>query len=353
MNYDILQIHNDIIQKFYKENENLSKYKNNLSILLSIEETFSPKYQNDLNHKIKHLRDKIYNIENNIDYNYYLLETHEIVQTYKDLLNQPLKVSFFSKQVKNNDNKEKTYKLYMEYISIAKKYTSNDIRYQEDNNIVEENKCTNCMSNDVIIYENEQTCISCGNVEEFLSASGSTRDIEMTNTSTKYTYDRQVHFKECMDKFQGKYTIIDPVVFVDIEKSLNRNGFVKPYKNLTKGHILLFLKEYKHSKHYYDVNYLYHHYTNNKKHDIQDLEEIILQDFDTLLQLYNEEYKDDRTRKNFINTHFVLFQLLKRHKYPCQKEDFNILKTPEKRIYHDEVVKHLFMKLNWNYYSII
>jgi hypothetical protein len=50
-------------------------------------------------------------------------------------------------------------------------------------------------------------------------------------------------------------------------------------------------------------------------------------DFDTLTDLYDKRYKCDRKidRKNFINTQYVLYQFLNRHKFPCKKEDFNLL----------------------------
>ena len=353
MNYDILKIHNNIILNFENENEKLETYKKQLSILLNNDNCFSPKYKNEITQKIHDVGRKINNIENNIDYNFFILETQEILDQYKKLLHSPLKVSFFGKKSEPNEqNLTKTRKLFLKYIQIVKKYTKEDLRLNET--LLEQNEnCSNCNSVETSIYENEQTCMDCGNVDEVLTTTRSSRDIERVNISTKYSYDRQVHFKECIDKFQGKYTYIDDKVFNDIQKSLDLNKFEHPYTNLTKNHILLFLKEHKHGKHYFDVNYIYSYYTNKPKHNISHLEEQLLQDFELLLNLYNVEYKDDKTRKNFINTHYVLFQLLKRHKYQCQKEDFNILKTHEKRIYHDEVIKHLFMKLNWNYFPIM
>ncbi len=34
--------------------------------------------------------------------------------------------------------------------------------------------------------------------------------------------------------------------------------------------------------------------------------------------------------KNFINTQYVLFQLLRKHGYNCNKDDFAVLKPREK-----------------------
>ena len=54
-------------------------------------------------------------------------------------------------------------------------------------------------------------------------------------------------------------------------------------------------------------------------------------------------------RKNFINTQYVLYQLLLRHKHSCKKEDFIILKTIDRKYFHDEICKSLFEHLGWNF----
>ena len=56
--------------------------------------------------------------------------------------------------------------------------------------------------------------------------------------------------------------------------------------------------------------------------------------------------------KNFINTQYVLFQLLRRHKYPCKRADFNILKTIDRKSFHDDVCKSLFEQLGWNFTAL-
>ena len=46
---------------------------------------------------------------------------------------------------------------------------------------------------------------------------------------------------------------------------------------------------------------------------------------------------------------YVFFQLLNKNKYPCKKEDFNILKTIDRKSFHDDVFKELFEELGWNH----
>ena len=121
-------------------------------------------------------------------------------------------------------------------------------------------------------------------------------------------------------------------------------------KKVSKYHISIFLKEIGYAKHYEDLNLIYHVITDNKLHDISHLEDVLMEDFDKLSKLYDEEYIKTRKipRKNFINTQYVLYQLLKRHKYPCNKSDFSFLKTAERKEFHDDICTHLFKKLGWN-----
>ena len=116
-------------------------------------------------------------------------------------------------------------------------------------------------------------------------------------------------------------------------------------------HILLFLKELGYANHYENVHLIHHVLTGKKPHDISNLEDQLLDDFDILTDLYDKKYKDIN-RKNFINTQYVLFQLLRRHKYPCKRQDFNILKTIDRKSFHDEVCKNLFEQLGWNFTAL-
>jgi hypothetical protein len=117
---------------------------------------------------------------------------------------------------------------------------------------------------------------------------------------------------------------------------------------------ILFLKENGNSKHYEDVVLIYHKMTGKKVDDISYLENQLMEDFDKISNLYDKKFKftGKIDRKSFINTQYILFQLLRRHKYPCKKEDFNMLKTLDRKSFHDEIVRELFESLNFNFTPI-
>jgi len=211
------------------------------------------------------------------------------------------------------------------------------------------------------ICDNNMICEQCGTINEHETSTDqvSFKDIDRVNISTKYQYDRVTHFKDCMNQFQGKQNAtIDLKVYDDLRHEFLQHGLIPgnyhvlpkeiAFSKITKEHIMLFLKETKHTKHYEDVVLLHHEFTGIPPPDIRHLENILLQDFDELTNLYDEKFRQN-DRKNFINTQYILYQLLKRHKFPCKKEDFNILKTIDRKYYHDNITKTLFEELGWNF----
>ena len=110
----------------------------------------------------------------------------------------------------------------------------------------------------------------------------------------------------------------------------------------------MFLKELEYNKHYENINLIHYNLTGVKPDDISYLENKLLDDFDSLTELYDKRFKNI-DRKNFINTQYVLYQLLSRHKHPCIKEDFTILKTIDRKSFHDDICKVLFEERGWNH----
>ena len=174
-----------------------------------------------------------------------------------------------------------------------------------------------------------------------------------------------MHFKDCINQYQGKQNAsIDDKVYKDLETQLELHGIItqqqqgenaiKRFSNITKEHILMFLKETGHSKHYEDVVLIYHKLTGKKVDDISHIEDALMEDFDKISNVYDQKFKftGKIDRKSFINTQYVLFQLLRKHKYPCKLSDFNILKTLDRKSFHDDIVKEIFEHLNFNFKPI-
>jgi len=358
---DILSINSEILGTFESNTTKLSEFEEKLdrfqrTLALS---DLSYRIRTNLYKNWQELKNFIDDIITKSSYNFYIMETTELLDKYKKLLRNPLKTTFMGKKDINNTEKDQ---IVQAYLKIAKKYQKNLSILQSKNLTQNKINCNNCQNkkNFEMIDDNNYVCLECGNMIEMLVNFSSYKDVERVNMSTKYTYDRKVHFRDCINQYQGKQnSTIDQKVYDDLIEQFDLHSLLcddekTKFKNITKEYIYLFLKETGHSKHYEDVILIHYNLTGKKPDDISHLEQQLLDDFDILTALYDKKFKKNKKidRKNFINTQYVLFQLLRRHKYMCKKEDFNILKTVDRKSFHDDICRDLFEHLGWNFTSL-
>jgi len=354
---DILYIHRQIMSEFQKNDELIPEIQKRIQDLEYIKCRISSNLKDDVDHDIQILRDKFNEITGNQEKDFYLLNTMQILEKYRVELAKPIHVSFMDNDIPpvnlvKKDLQDKYLKIVNKYIDPSKTPTT-----------INTDVCSSCESTNMA---QTKTCIfvceDCGKVEEINQIIFSYKDNERTNITSKYTYDRRIHFRDCINQFQGKQhsTISQDVYDKLYEKlrshNLESDGATKQekYSNVTKQHIYMFLKETGYSKHYEDINLILHNITGYELDDISHLEEQLIQDFDILNELYDQVYIKTQliSRKNFIHTKYVLYQLLKRHKYECKRTDFNFLKTTERQQFHDTICSNLFSILSWNFSSV-
>lgn len=365
---DIISIHSSLLKNFENEEKNLENYyslRENLKNILT-NNSLTLKIRNDIESKLTELNKKIEDISEKISFNFFIMETTPLIDAYKLILNKPIKISFVGKS--NNDEilKEKQ-EVIEKYLEIVKKFNF-EVSFDS---VSKKDKAINLIfceiCKDKICFESVEDktyiCNECGFQKEILGNMSSYKDVNRINLSSKYMYERKVHFKDCMNQYQGKQnSTIPKEVFTDLEEQFKLHGLLEEgetkeerFKKITKDHILLFLKETGHTKHYEDVFLIYQKMTGKKPDDISHLETKLMQDFETLSDLYDKKFKQDKSkkidRKSFINIQYVLYQLLRKYKHPCKKEDFNILKTLDRKSFHDDIMKELFQELNWNFFS--
>jgi ribosomal protein L37AE/L43A len=291
------------------------------------------------------------------------MDTISLVEDYRKIISKPRKVSFFGKNTENTEEKDDIIKRYIE---IMKKYNfeipekqTQDKKHKSKE--TEPNKliCDYCKNKKHFhtIESRIYICEICGNQKEYSGAIISYNDVSRVNISSKYTYERRVHFKDCINRYQGKQnSTISNKVYEDLEVQFKLHGLLcedneNKFRNITKDHILLFLKELGYTKHYEDVFLIYYKLTGKTPDDISYLEQKLMDDFDILSNLYDQKFKQTKRvdRKNFINTQYVLYQFLRKYKHICKKEDFNILKTYDRKSFHDDICSELFSDLGWNF----
>lgn len=352
---DIINIDRKIKEFYEEEIKKIDNYKIRLSELeKTYENNISIRSKKELEKNIIELREKIEKIENKTDYNFYIIETIEIIEKYLNILKTPLKISFCGKP--KEDDKLKN-QLINEYIEIAQKYYKINIKQKERKFKLSCEYCKN--KKNFAIEENNYICLDCFSEQEILHNTTSYKDSDRVNITSKYTYDRKVHFRDCINQYQGKQNCsIDPIIYDKLEDILEKHHILIGDKNtkrdirfanITKEHILMFLKELGYSKHYENVNLIHYNLTGKKPDDISYIEEKLLNDFDILVEAYDKLFKNKVERVNFISTQYVLYQLLQKHKHSCRKEDFVILKTMDRQCFHDSVARELFSSLGWSF----
>lgn len=354
--WDILSIDSKIQLLFENESKKLPQYKERLE---ELDKTFHSSHlpvrsRMELGKSITELRDKIEKIESKQGLNFYIIETAELLQKYRQILKTPVKL-FFCGKPRQND-KEKV-EIVRKYLDIAQKYYNVEIKPVERKFKISCELCAN--KQDFATEENAYICLECGAQQEILQHTTSYKDVDRVNISTKYTYDRKVHFRDCINQYQGKQNCsIDQKVYDQLEDIFDRHHLLLGDKSvkrevrfakITKEHILMFLKELDFPKHYENVTLIHYNMTGKKPDDISYLEDKLLSDFDILVETYDKNFKNKVDRVNFISTQYVLYQLLQRHKHPCRKEDFVILKTMDRKDFHDSVCRELFGILGWNF----
>lgn len=422
---DILHVHDWVIKHFKErsiQSELLRAQADDADAMLARDGTdaISDNVREKLIEKRKTVASQLETCENdNAVFNFYMFYAMPLVERYRSLINTPVRVSFMSKPdpVLARQKEEEKSRVVSEYCHLLKRYQLATVDVipaeylgelmriaasgSDDSSSTSERQlsispptssslttgptnvgavssssttCTGCGGAEFDVDGNLFTCVQCGIQLDLINASACIKDIDRVNISSKYTYDRRSHFKECIDQFQAKHNKnIPDKVFDDLYHQIKIHNLedgdadTPPeirYRRLSKEHIQIFLKELNYSKHYEDIVYIYHRITHRPADDISDIEAKLMEDFDMLTEKYDEKYKNvlnplsgdgsggNGKRKNFINIQCILYQLLLRHGYKCKRSDFNILKTVDKKYIHEDIIHDLFKELSWNFQNI-
>ena len=384
-----------MVQYFEQESRQIQNLYQQLKDIDNVSlETLSEKAKNTLIQQKMSIQTDINNLEKNQQFNFYMFYSMPLIERYKELIKTPVKLSFMSSHsrlhIQRDSITNEKKKIINEYYELLKKYQLNNTNIIPEEyllellNVVNSDticnckntetcptckgdviKCTGCQNSEFDIDGNLFTCINCGLQLDLINATSCIKDIDRINISSKYTYDRRSHFKECINQFQAKQNQnIPDKVFDDLYHQIKIHNLEDgdentppeiKYQRLNKEHIQMFLKELNHTKYYEDIIFIYHKITNKPPDDISHIEAKLMEDFDTLIEKYDEKYKNspNHKRKNFINIQCILYQLLLRHGYKCKRSDFNILKTIDKKYIHEDIIHELFKDLSWNFQSMV
>ena len=337
---DILKIDDEIKKSIKSETKNILIYKTKL--------------QNEQdNIKKEELRNKIEDITSGAIVGEYIYLTEKILQKYSELFKIPVSVSFFEKTDKNDAQIEDIIK---QYIDIAKNYI--DIKsYKNEKNAT---LICECGNNNFIYTDNTMTCENCSIETVIQSVQNSFKDIDRLNMSQKYKYKKKVHFRDTINQYQGKQKnkLSDDKVYKDLEEHFLKMGLIningktwyERHSKITKDIVYMVLGETNNNKRYEDINYIHNYFTGIPCPDISKLEYTLLQEFDMIVDVYESLNVD---RKNFLNSKYVLYQLLRINGIKVDDKDFDLLKTRERLLEHDLIWQDICNKLEYPYKPLV
>ena len=339
----------ELLEKQYViEQKLLNEYIENYTVEMNIKKEYQ-----EIQHKLNHIQ----------EYNTYHTVAESIITEYNKLLNCTIKNSFMKKPKHTIDEhvlkrKEELIHLYLQHIQNYSILSSLLPAFETNTS----NKiCTDC-NIELDIFEHNLICPNCCCEYPNLQPEDiSYKDFSRINTNVKYSYIRQTHFKDTIKQFQGKQQkYIDKSVYQILYKCFDNAGFPKnssnKYYTATKDHIKMFLQENGLYKYYEDMNLIFHIITGIPCPNIEQYETQLTEDFDKLIIVYDKVIKEDSAnyeRSNFLNSYYILFQLLKKNGYVCKETDFPIIKTIDRKIEHDEIYEKCCKQLGWFFFPTV
>lgn len=339
----------------------LSKFNTELEQIKKLVSELTPYNQ------LERVRKKIERLTNQINsecgQGLFVAETFECVNEYKAALQIPIKST--GEKCPVEELKKRVEERYMAVVNrlIAQKGWSDIDSFKVLGRQTSTNKCPTCENTDLTLFETNEnglkSCTLCFTEITTLEAATSILDYSRSTVTGKFIYNRVLHFHDCIKQFQGNQNCKIPKSVYDTLTAKfeayrllvdSPDKRVK-YSKITKEHIKMFLKDT--PKQYENVTVIYTTLTGKSGVNIGHLELQLVEDFKELVTLYDNLHSRDRPeeldRKNFLNVQYVLFQLLRRHGYDCRPEDFSMLKTTERKLFHDQICSSLFEKLGWTF----
>lgn len=294
----------------------------------------------------------------------YINLTKNLFEEFRKVLNTPIKTSFI-KHEKKVENTEEINSLINKYLLVVNNFFSNNDeilaiikKFTKCNTQMTSCECGN--STDFQYkYNLYRVCENCGRESDYVicTVENSTyNDLQQINLNQRYKYEKICHFRDTVNQFQAKQNKnIPDKVYNDLEDMIEKHDLLiksgttkrEKYAKITKQHIRDFLHETNNNKYYEDIQLLWCKITDNSPPNITNLEKSLYEDFERLVDAFLSI--PDTNRKNFLNSQYVLKQLLRRYDFVVKDTDINMLKTPSRLREHDEIYEKCCDILHWNF----
>lgn len=336
--YDINIIHRRVLEEFAKEAKILPYMKMQLEDLEKV--VMEPQTVMDRKistNRIKKLSDKIDDIENEISFKKYNLAAEDIIRRYKDLgkddtFYDPFsKRTIYSKGSQSQKKLKERIRIIMEFVNLARNYININIFNESIGTLQNCNICGMDISNIPCNLSGMIICPECYCQQVKLKEITTQK-----NKINKSDYSNHNNFRKSFLRFQGnmdKKLPKDNTIVKDLEKYFTEKGMEleairdskpdeygkKPGTNLEM--LISALKELEYSKYYNCANYLGRQLWGWKLHELNSIEEIIMDDYAQTQRVYENLDKD---RSSSLNVEFRLFKHLQARGIKCRAEDFKL-----------------------------
>jgi hypothetical protein len=320
-------IHKKKMQEFEDELKNLPEKKlyldqlqNKYKISRNNNEAFYLKKQIDA------LIDKIYNIENNIDYSEYLINSINYLDTYKNS--------------ETNTNKGHLSQMYLQDCfseSLISKETKDELM------------CPNCEINR-IIDKNEAIaiCDSCGDVIHYQDGELCTEFSDEIEVLVLYRYRRENHFRERLSMICARESSSPPQDVIDKLLEEFRKNRIYDKSKITDIKVREYLKKLGLNKMYEHIPLIIHKICGTEPPKIsKELENELIRMFIEIQSPF-EKHKPPE-RKNFLCYNYCIYKFLEILGQQHLLHHLSLLKNREKLHDQDKLFEKICKELDWKF----
>jgi hypothetical protein len=298
---------------------------------------------------IRELENKIYEIENDIEYNNYLLDFFSIINGVSNEYLENTQKGNLDTFVNSKINTSKT-QIYNQYIdTFDVKIDKIDIPDDTPKTLCK--LCNGCS----IVYEqssNTLICMDCGlstmDICNNIKKPDYTEEIEEV---VVFNYRRDNHFQECLNQLQAKEnTTIPRQIISDLNKEFRKYNITNP-KMITIKLVRDYLKKLGYSKYYEHVPTIINEFCGLPAPKLTaELEQQLRIMFDEIQQPFMK-WKNiiDPERKNFLNYNYTFYKMLQLLNKDEFLGFFTLLKSRIVLYKHDMIWKGICKDLQWQF----
>jgi hypothetical protein len=184
-------------------------------------------------------------------------------------------------------------------------------------------------------------------------------DTKRISSLAQNHYNRTNNFPKCLDQYQGKQgSVIDNNILKSLEKRAIAIKLVPPigpvemtkrerFARITPAHIIRMASDIGLENLEGRVNLIHHILTDQPCIDLVPVEDQLIADFVAFSTVFDQfKTRNAKFRKNFINTDYVLWRLLKKNGHNGPEPA--TFKTLDRALDHINTCNEIFSVLGWN-----